>query len=152
MWACCVPSREITEFAICFQHAGARCLGIVWATAHLALTLCPCKPPVHLAAWTCLSHRALVLPHPLRCLRFVCANLSLVSTSKQKRLSMDSVFRRMQDFSVSWVGPCGGERGSWKVADISDGDDNIRASIWGYKLVKDAVALLQVDRCLSVAM
>lgn len=39
-------------------------------------------------------------------LRYVCANLSVVSTSKQKRLSMDSVLRRMQDFSVSCVGPC----------------------------------------------
>lgn len=41
---------------------------------------------------------------------FDCANLSLVSTSKQKRLSMESVLRRMQDFSVRCVGPCGGSK------------------------------------------
>lgn len=34
------------------------------------------------------------------------AHLSFVSTSKQKRLSVDSVFRRMQDFSVRSVGNC----------------------------------------------
>lgn len=39
----------------------------------------------------------------------LCTNLSLVSTSKQKRLSMDSVLRRMQDLSVRCVRPCGGE-------------------------------------------
>lgn len=83
--------------------ACASCLGIVWATVHLALTLCPCKPPVHLfipqGSRVASSHSFFV----------VCANLSLVSTSKQKRLSMDSVFRRMQDFSVSCVGPCRGK-------------------------------------------
>lgn len=83
----------------------AWCSGIVWATAHLALTLCPWKPPVHL-----FIHP---LPHlPLHHAFFfllLCTNLSLVSTSKQKRLSMDSVLRRMQDLSVRCVRPCGGE-------------------------------------------
>lgn len=50
-----------------------------------------------------------------------CANLSLVSTSKQKRLSMESVLRRMQDFSVRCVGPCGGEQ-SWKQVSACDGN------------------------------
>lgn len=67
--------------------------------------------PHTLSLWTTCSPCCLNLFIPqgfcvASSLRFVCANLSLVSTSKQKRLSMDSVFRRMQDFSVSWVGPC----------------------------------------------
>lgn len=36
----------------------------------------------------------------------VCTNLSTASTSKQKRLSMESDLRRMQDFRVRTVGAC----------------------------------------------
>ncbi len=61
-------------------------------------------------------------------LRCVCAHLSLVSTSKQKRLSMDSVFRRMQDFRVSCVGPCRGRDKVGEVVCLCDQDDDGRKS------------------------
>lgn len=71
------------------------------------------------------------------CLHF--ANLSLVSTSKQKRLSMDSVFRRMQDFSVSCVGPCGGgERREVGKQSPFVMEDNLMKTFFIIEFVKSA--------------
>lgn len=78
------------------------CLGYSPLCPHTVSSSATCSPvyPTRLFFFCVASS------HAFFCLHF--ANLSLVSTSKQKRLSMDSVFRRMQDFSVSCVGPCGG--------------------------------------------
>lgn len=90
--------------------ACARCSGIVWAPVHLALTLCPWKPPVHLffpPPFTPRgSYAASIFAQAFFFFLLFRTHLSLVSTSKQKRLSMDSVLRRMQDLSVRCVGPC----------------------------------------------
>lgn len=88
--------------------ACAHCSGTVWATVHFALTLCPCRPPVHLFTPPPPTQRGSRVASSRACSD--CANLSIVSTSKQKRLSMESVLRRMQDFSVRCVGPCGGSK------------------------------------------
>lgn len=74
-----------------------------------------CPPPY---ASSLLATCSPVYPTgPCRCLLTPLASthLSLVSTSKQKRLSMESDFRRMQDLSVSCVGPWGRRRGTESV-------------------------------------
>lgn len=76
------------------------CLGYGPFSPHTMSLQATCSPVSPTRLSCCLISQFFVV---------VCANLSLVSTSKQKRLSMDSVFRRMQDFSVSCVGPCGGK-------------------------------------------
>lgn len=82
------------------------CLGYGPFSPHTLSLQATCSPVSPTRLSCCLISQFFVV---------VCANLSLVSTSKQKRLSMDSVFRRMQDFSVSCVGPCGGKGGQWSV-------------------------------------
>lgn len=116
-------SAEITHFCHLFP-ACACCLGTVWATVHLALTLCPCEPPVHLfiPQGSCVASA--------RSFR-VCTNLSLVSTSKQKRLSMDSVFRRMQDLSVRIVEPCGKSRKLVGACDEDTDRPEVRKGLFG---------------------
>lgn len=89
--------------------ACAHCSGTVWAAVHFTLTRCPCQPPVHLfTPPPPPPNSGSRVASSLACCD--CTNLSLVSTSKQKRLSMESVLRRMQDFRVRCVGPCGGSK------------------------------------------
>lgn len=138
------PPDEIPESAICFQRQ-PHCSGIVWALVHLAFTLRPCKPPVQPRRPNRFIPQGSVVASshtfPVFCfvllgeevvLVFVCANLSMVSTSKQKRLSMDSVFLRMQDFRVSIVGACGERRndGQKKREDANSSTSSLGFSKW----------------------